>query len=237
MAPIEKITTGNQEYYEKVIAKKGAEEFLEDASSIGPWKNELLGVKILTTACEYLDENVMQDAIEELELNIEEIEEANRKIDVLINEKATKDAENSQRAEKIATLEAKEKDGTITEEEQQELDTLRLEQEGASTDSYNDEIASLTGNINTKSESIATIDAKIEKSFDYGELTLEKGTEYANKKDKRKSFWRKTFGGWDKSAYREAGNAAVEAANDLLESAETAKDLNKKLKSTKKQSN
>ena len=104
-----------------------------------------------------------------------------------------------------------------------------------------DEIAGLTSDTNTKIEDINSKvkdtgekakghRSKAEIATDYGNTAVEKGTPLSEMKDKRKSFWRKTFGGWNKSAEREAGKKAVESGNNLLEQVSTASDIEDKIK-------
>jgi phage shock protein A len=118
----------------------------------------------------------------------------------------------------IAELNEKKENGTITEEEQAELDS-KQEQLNSLTSSSNTQIDTMTGDINTRTgkanELISEEKEKI--ATDYGSTAVSKGDELAQTKDKRKSFFRKIFGGWDKSEIREAGTKLSGAGENLLE--------------------
>ena len=91
-------------------------------------------------------------------------------------------------------------------------------------------IADINSKVDSTNEKAKGHRSKAEIATDYGETAVEKGTPLAETQDKRKSFWRKTFGGWNQSAKREAGKAAVEAGNNLLEQVATATDIEDKIK-------
>lgn len=144
---------------------------------------------------------------------------------------------------KIAKLEAeieelnkKKEDGTITEEEKNEfaaktgeLNNLRT-QSGTQVDAKQGEIDKLQEKAGKSEHKSKAAIAK-----DYGETALEKGQPLSETKDKRKSFWRKAFGGWNKQAERDAGEKLLEAGNGLLEEVNTASKIDEEItKKTKK---
>ena len=99
----------------------------------------------------------------------------------------------------------------------------------------NIKIADINSKVDSTNEKAKGHRSKAEIATDYGETAVEKGTSLAETQDKRKSFWRKLSGSWNKSAEREAGKKAVEAGNNLLDQVETVKASEKEItKKTKK---
>ena len=159
----------------------------------------------------------------EIDAQLEEIETLKKDLEEKIQ---------AQEAEKQKILETAGNDG-LTKEDETKIQTIDAE------------IASLNGDTNSK---ISAIGSKVEDTSskekdnaskakiatDYGETAIEKGTPLANTKDKRKSFWRKLSGSWNKAATRKAGNDAIDAGSNLLEKvATTSKNEATIIKKTK----
>ena len=117
----------------------------------------------------------------------------------------------------------------MSEEDEAKVNSIEDEISGLTEDT-NIKIADINSKVDSTSEKAKGHRSKAEIATDYGETAVEKGTPLAETQDKKKSFWRKTFGGWNKSAEREAGKKAVEAGNDLLEQVATATDVEDKIK-------
>ncbi len=126
-------------------------------------------------------------------------------------------------------LEKKDK-GTITEEEEAELSSKITELDNLKAQG-NTEIAQKKGEVVKTTDSAQETErkSKAEIATDYGETALEKGQPLSETKDKRKSFWRKAFGGWNKQAERDAGNKLLEAGNGLLEQVSISSNLDKEI--------
>jgi TolA-binding protein len=117
----------------------------------------------------------------------------------------------------IAELNKKKEDGTITEDEENELNS-KQEELNSLTSSSNTQIGTQTADINTTigkaNEVVSTNKESI--ATDYGNTAVTKGDELASTEDKKKTFFRKIFGGWDKSKIREAGKKLAESGDNLL---------------------
>lgn len=195
------------------------------AGFIGFIQSDIQKANTLTNMCKAMSESydqIIDDQNEyyvEIDTELKEVEALQQELDAKIK---------AQEAEKNKILAAAGDDGLSEEDE----DKVKL---------IDDEIAGLTSDTNTKIEDINSRvkdtgekakghRSKAEIATDYGNTAVEKGTPLSEMKDKRKSFWRKTFGGWNKSAEREAGKKAVEAGNNLLEQVSTASDIEDKIK-------
>lgn len=155
-------------------------------------------------------------------------------IDVSLGEISTLEAnleEKIKQLEKeISKLLEKKDNGTITEEEEAELSSKITELDNLKTQG-NTEIAQKRGEVGKTTDDAQEADRKSKSKIatDYGETALEKGQPLSETKDKRKSFWRKIFGGWNKQAERDAGNRLLEAGNGLLEQVSTSSNLDKEI--------
>lgn len=128
----------------------------------------------------------------------------------------------------IAELEKKYDDGTITDEELEELKQKKQELNNLISGG-NNEIKSKTNDAKSKGEEvIKTHESKVKVAEDYGKVTVEKGTPLAETKVKG-GFFRKLFGTTGKDK-KEAGERAVEAGNNLLDKVNTTKEIEKTIK-------
>lgn len=197
------------------------------------FSSERVAAKAIAGICDKMAETYEQ-AIDEQNEYLLEVEELNQEIEEL---KKELEAEVEARNNEIDELNSKtNEDGTF---EDGVSDSIGQKE---------DEIAQLNSEFGSLiSAKSAEIDASVNNSkqvrskekiaTDYGETAVEKGQPLAETKDKRKSFWRKLTGSWDKSATREAGQKAVDSGNNLLEkvgiSAEIDNEINKKTKVSK----
>ncbi len=135
----------------------------------------------------------------------------------------------------IEQLLIKKENGTITEEEEAELVSKR------------GEISALTSNtnsqINSKNSALKDLLGKsgecstqLSVAADYADTAVDKGKPLAETKNKRKSFWRKVFGGWDKSGTRKVGENLVKAGENLDGNVTSANQLVGEIKSRTKKS-
>ena len=191
--------------------------------------SNILAAERLTSMCNQMSNTYDQiiddqnDYEMEIDAQLEEIETLKKDLEEKIQ---------AQEAERQKILEAAGNDG-LTKEDESKIQTIDAE------------IASLNGDTNSKISAIGSkVDdtsskekdnaSKAEIATDYGETAIEKGTPLANTKDKRKSFWRKLSGSWNKAATRKAGNDAIDAGNNLLEKvATTSKNEATIIKKTK----
>lgn len=209
----------------KIGQETNAADFYEMSKYAGAIKSEILAAKSIAKVCDQMAEaydEIIQDQNDYLiEINEElaEIEQLQKELDTQIRQQ--EDERNS--------ILSKAEDEELSDEDKAKLNDI------------NDNIAKLTENSNAKIEGInADIQSKSAENKerttkkmiarDFGNTAVEKGTPLANTKDKTKSFWRKTFGGWNKSATREAGKLAVNAGNNLLEQVDTAESIEKEIK-------
>ena len=187
-------------------------------------------VNMLTVACEIMSSSYDQiiddqnEYITEIDAQINEIETLQKELDAKIKE---------QEAERNKILSNAGNDG-LSEEDEAKVNTINSEIEALNGDA-NTKIGSISSDIKGSSSKLESTVSKADAATDYGNTAVEKGTPLANTKDKRKSFWRKLSGSWNKSAEREAGKKAVDAGNNLLDQVETVKASEKEItKKTKK---
>lgn len=187
-------------------------------------------VNMLTVACEIMSSSYDQiiddqnEYITEIDAQINEIETLQKELDAKIKE---------QEAERNKILSNAGNDG-LSEEDEAKVNTINSEIEALNGDA-NAKIGSISSDIKGSSSKLESTTSKADIATDYGNTAVEKGTPLANTKDKRKSFWRKLSGSWNKSAEREAGKKAVDAGNNLLDQVETVKASEKEItKKTKK---
>lgn len=187
-------------------------------------------VNMLTVACETMSSSYDQiiddqnEYITEIDAQINEIETLQKELDAKIKE---------QEAERNKILSNAGNDG-LSEEDEAKVNTINSEIEALNGDA-SAKIGSISSDIKGSSSKLESTTSKANIATDYGNTAVEKGTPLANTKDKRKSFWRKLSGSWNKSAEREAGKKAVEAGNNLLDQVETVKASEKEItKKTKK---
>ena len=173
--------------------------------------NELIAVKILTNICNDMAKD-FEKIVEDQNEYLFELEENTNNITEL--EQELKAKLQALEAEKNAIL-SKGAPDTLSDEDKQRLEEIDAEIETI-TKSTNSDIQTLETESDEAQDEVIGYDKKVSIATDYGETAIEKGEPLSKTKDKRKSFWRKIFGGWDQSAKREAGTAALEAGNRLL---------------------
>lgn len=213
----------------KIAAQKSATDLYNE--KIGGWcfTSDIMKAERLTSMCNQMSNTYDQiiddqnDYEMEIDAQLEEIETLKKDLEEKIQ---------AQEAERQKILKTAGNDG-LTKEDESKIQTIDAE------------IASLNGDTNSKISAIGSkVDdtsskekdnaSKAEIATDYGETAIEKGTPLANTKDKRKSFWRKLSGSWNKAATRKAGNDAIDAGNNLLEKvATTSKNEATIIKKTK----
>ena len=179
----------------------------------------------LTNMCKAMSETYNQIVDDQNEYLVE-VDEEMKEIEALQQELEAKI--KAQEAERNKILEAAGHDG-LSEEDEAKVNSIEDEISGLTEDT-NTKIADINSKVDSTSEKAKGHRSKSEIATDYGNTAVEKGTPLSEMKDKRKSFWRKTFGGWNKSAERKAGKKAVEAGNNLLEQVNTASDIEDKIK-------
>lgn len=191
---------------------------------------EITAANVLTDICNKMAKDYDQiiadqnDYLVDIEVSLDEISDLEADLETKV-EQLEKEQEE---------LLKKKEGGTITEEEEAELLAKNDEITNLNTqaktqiDTKNNEINKTTQEAGKK-EDIAA------KAKDYGETAIEKGQPLSETKDKKKSFWRKLFGGWNKQAERDAGKKLLEAGNGLLEQVNTSSEIDNEIaKKTKK---
>lgn len=192
---------------------------------LGVVQTDITKANTLANICKAMSETYSQIVDDQNEYLVE-VDEEMKEIEALQQELEAKI--KAQEAERNKILEAAGHDG-LSEEDEAKVNSIEDEISGLTEDT-NTKIADINSKVDSTSEKAKGHRSKAEIATDYGETAVEKGTPLSEMKDKRKSFWRKAFGGWNKSAEREAGKAAVDAGNDLLEQVATATDVEDKIK-------
>ena len=189
-------------------------------------QSDIAKANTLTSMCKAMSETYSQIVDDQNEYLVE-VDAEMKEIETLQAELETKIKE--QEAERNKILEAAGDEG-LSEEDQAKVDSINEEIAGL-TDDTNTKISDINSKVDGTNEKAKGHRSKAEIATDYGETAVEKGTPLSETQDKKKSFWRKTFGGWNQTAKREAGKAAVKAGNNLLEQVATASDVEDKIKS------
>ena len=205
----------------KVDQKSNAEKLYDSIKKTPIFGGELKAANTLTKICDKFSkdfENIIKDQNEyilELDDNLEYIDNIQAELEEKIAELE---------AEKEELL-AKEKDGTLTEEDKQRLEEIDAEIETL-TNSANDDISAHYVEAERDEKGVKEYNKKVETATDFGETAVKKGETLSKTQDKRKSFWRKIFGGWNKKAYRKAGEKLLKSGNNLLDKVDESKSLN-----------
>lgn len=179
----------------------------------------------LTNMCKAMSESydqIIDDQNEyyvEIDTELKEVEALQQELEAKIK---------AQEAERDKIL-ASAGDEGLSEEDEGKVKLIEDEIAGLKSDT-NTKIEDINSKVKDTGEKAKGHRSKAEIATDYGNTAVEKGTPLSEMKDKKKTFWRKVFGGWNKSAERKAGKAAVEAGNNLLEQVSTASDIEDKIK-------
>ena len=214
----------------KIAAKTNASDMYQITKSMIFFGSDIMAANRLTNMCNQMSlsyDQIIDDQneyITEIDAQISEIETLQKELDVKIKE---------QEAERDKILADAGNEG-LSEEDEAKVNTINSEIEALNGDA-NTKIGSISSDIKGSSSKLESTVSKADAATDYGNTAVEKGTPLANTQDKRKSFWRKLTGSWNKSAEREAGKKAVDAGNNLLDQVETVKAAEKEItKKTKK---
>ncbi len=211
----------------KICENKSAEDYFKMCKQIGILKSDTIAVNILADACQG-----MLDAYDEI---INDQNEYVIEIDDIITkaENTFNDIQSKieKLKEEINELRQKADDGTITEEEREELSSKlgelrRLEDLSISSiKQEKNELSSKNNELDSECRSKAKI------ATDYGKTAVEKGKPLAETEVKG-GFFRKLFGSTGKSK-KAAGEKAVSVGTNLLnkvkESSGIQDDIDKKL--------
>ncbi len=191
--------------------------------------SNILAAERLTSMCNQMSNTYDQiiddqnDYEMEIDAQLEEIETLKKDLEEKIQ---------TQEAERQKILETAGNDG-LTKEDESKIQTIDAEIASLNGDT-NSKISAIGSKVNDTSSKEKDNASKAKIATDYGETAIDKGTPLANTKDKRKSFWRKLSGSWNKAATRKAGNDAIDAGNNLLEKvATTSKNEATIIKKTK----
>ena len=191
-------------------------------------RSDMMAVVQLTKACEKMIQaynEITEDQTSYLvELDNESLE--------LENLQADTEAKIKELMAEIKELEEKKENGTITEEEEAELESKKTELDSFHKSSAAD-IKTRTDKLtDSADERVKESRSKISIANDYGETTVDKGTPLAETKVKG-GFFRKLFGSTGKSK-KQVGENAVRTGNELLDkvadSVELNNDIDTKLK-------
>ena len=211
----------------KIGQKISADDFYKNSNFImgtGIFINEVQRAKNITKICEGMSEtydqiiNEQNDYVIEINDQLNEISQLQEKLE----------AEVLQKEKERDKILGNAGDEGLTDEERSQVESLDSEINSLNSDT-NTQIDNINNNIEKTSTARENNTSKAEIATDYANKAIEKGQPLSEMQDKRKSFWRKAFGGWDKSAEREAGKAAVNAGNNLLEQVETSQDIEKEI--------
>lgn len=178
----------------------------------------------MTKVCEEMSKTYDQiiddqnDYQMEVDAQLAEIEKLQLELERKVNERE---------AEKEKLVQAAGDEG-LSDEDKEKFGALNDEIKGLTNDT-NSQITGLNDKAVTAANGAKSDLNKAEIATKYGEKALEKGEPLTNMKDKKKSFWRKTFGGWNKAPEREAGKKLVSAGTTLLEQVQTSSDIEKEI--------
>lgn len=201
-------------------------EYWDKARYVSIFKSDIIGADRLSAVC-----NIMAKTYDQI---IEDQNEYLVDIDTSLEEisdlKSDLEARIKQLEKEIEKLLKKKENGTITEEEEAELEakTVELNDLERNGDPQIKEKQNDLTNTTDKAEE-ADRKTKSEIATDYGETAIEKGQPLSETKDKRKSFWRKLSGSWNKQAERDAGKKLLEAGNNLLEQVNTSAEIDNEI--------
>ena len=208
----------------QVGQEQSATKFYDYLKKIPVFGSELFAVNRLTSMCKSMNDEFDEITNDENSYLIE-LDNIDNEIDAAQDE--LQDKIKKIQAE-IAELEKKYDNGTITDEELEELKQKKQELNNLSSGG-NNEIKSKTNDAKSKGEEVIKAhESKVKVAEDYGKVTVEKGTPLAETKVKG-GFFRKLFGTTGKDK-KETGERAVEAGNDLLDKVNTTKEIEKTIK-------
>ena len=183
---------------------------------------EELAVKALSSVCQGMINDYNNVVLDEKEYLIEaeniesSIEETNNEIQKKLEEIKIE----------IKELEEKKKDGTITEDEQNKLQDLYIEQDQLASE-IESNLHSGKNDLNNISQNATAKRSKEAIAKDYGEITVQKGTELAKVGDEVGTLGKiLSFGLLSDHSAQKTGEAAVETGNELLGIVGAAKDIN-----------
>ena len=207
-----------------------ANDFYEMAKKI-PIGGEVYAVNALTGICQKMIDSYDEVLSDQNEYMVELEGELND-LDIYQSEQNDR---LQKLLEEIKALEEKEQNGTITEEEQKELDNKKTEYTTLSGDT-NTNLTDKNNKIKqTQSQQEDRYLTKVKIAENYANKTIEKGTPLAETEVKG-GFFRKLFGTTGKDK-KEAGEKAVKVGNELLDNVSESKDIdseyNSKLKKQK----
>lgn len=193
--------------------------FVEDANVLGGNVGLLMICKEMVATYEQVIED-QNEYVLEIELGADELQNLEDSIEAKIKKLEAE----------IAELNKKKENGTITSEEEvllaskfEELDSLKQ--------SANNKVEGKSLSLQCLVEDANNMEQKTKATIatDYGETAIEQGEPLTQVKDKRKSFWRKLFGTWNKSKTREFGHKLVDTGTELLDKVDTSKNTSKKI--------
>ena len=194
---------------------------------------EVFANYFLLNSCEVITKNYEQiiedqnDYVVEIEDSIEELENIEEDIQAKIKKLEAE----------IAELNQKKEAGTITSEEETQLESKTNELNSLQVESEED-VNEQQKEVDDKIENIENTEhkSKAEIATEFGDFAIEKGTELTQVKDKRKSFWRKLFNTWDKSGTRAFGQKLINAGEGLLEKVSYTDSTEERIKEVKNKS-
>lgn len=214
-----------------------ADKFYDEAKYVNPGckifgKSEILAASRLTAVCNEMSKTYDQiiedqnDYLVDIEVSLDEITGLESDLEAKIK----------QLEAEIEELLKKKEDGTITPEEEAELQAKNAEINNL-TSQTNTQIAAKNDELTKTTDKAGEADRKSKAKIatNYGETAVEKGQPLSETKDKKKTLWRRIAGSWNKQAERDAGKKLLEAGNGLLEQVQTSSDIDSKIaKKTKK---
>lgn len=221
----------------KIGVKTNAEDMFNNVKENGVggcWfaRGEVAAVKYLGNLCNAMSEaydEIIEDQNEyliDLENDVSKLEDLQEDINAKIK----------QLYKEIKELEKKEQKGTITEEEQLELESKKGELKTLMEDSDN-QILEKGNEAKTKSEEqTGKYKSKEAAAKDYGTTTVQKGQPLADTELKTKSFWRSIFGGTGREK-KAAGEFAVKAGTELLDKVNESTVIDKEIEKNYKKFN
>ena len=196
----------------------------EYAKSVLPFQSKLLEARLLTKVCQQMSSSY-DEVIDEQNEYLFEIENINEEIESLRDDL---ELEIKNKEKEIEKLLAKPDQEVLTDEEKAEVEALYGDIDGLTAE-INGTIETKNAEIKTNSDKASNVRTKEVIAQDYGETTLEKGTELAGTEVKG-GFFRKLFGRTKSlRKKKEAGEVAVKVADELLSKLDDSRAIDKEI--------
>ena len=216
------MATVNNNIWE-IVEKHKAADYAKAVLPV-PFESKVLETKMLTKACREMNSS-FDEIIDEQNEYLIEIENINDEIKALQEDL---NAKIKNKEEEIQTLLANPEGETLSDEEREEIEALYDDIDVLNAE-INGSIEVKNAEIKTNSQKVSNINTKETIAQDYGDRTLDLGTQLAGTEVKG-GFFRKLFGRTKKLRNKKAtGEVAIKVANELLSKVEDSREVSTKI--------